>query len=296
MLSEKLQRIADAHWFQNFILVIILLAGALAGLETSHTIEENFGGLLEIADHIVVGIFVIEILVKMGAQGRRPWRYFMDPWNIFDFAIVTTAFLPIGAQYITVLRLARLARFMRLIRALPKLQIIVGALLKSIPSMGYVGLLLATMLYIYGILGVSLFGSNDPLHFETLGRAMLTLFGAATGEGWVDVMNTQMWGCAEYAAGGSEALCTHSEAQPLLGAFYFITFMMIGSMVMLNLFIGVIMAGMEETQKENAELERESRGDDGGDDLEVGEIAMQMEALHERLAALQERMKKRAAT
>lgn len=293
-MSAKLRAIAEAKWFQNTILLVIILAGILAGLETSATIEASLGPVLHVADKIVVAIFVIEALIKIGAEGSRPWRYFKDPWNVFDFVIVATAFLPLSARYITVLRLARLARFLRLVRALPKLQVIVGALLKSIPSMGYVGLLLGTVLYIYGILGVSLFGQNDPIHFATLPQAMLTLFGSATGEGWVDVMFTQMWGCVEYPSSGSEALCTAPDAQPLIGALYFISFMMLGAMVMLNLFVGIIMNGMEETQKENDAMDRAERGDVPTDDMEIGEIAEQLTELQERLVALQDRLKKKA--
>jgi voltage-gated sodium channel len=290
-MSSTLRQLVDAKWFQNTILGVILVAGALAGLETYAPLMERAGDLLHLADKVVVGIFLLEILIKMGAEGNRPWRFFKDPWNVFDFAIVAIAFLPLHAEYMTVLRLARLARFMRLIRALPQLQIIVGALLKSIPSMGYVGVLLATVLYIYGILGVSLFGKNDPIHFSTLPQAMLTLFGCATGEGWVDVMFTQIWGCAAYAASGDESLCTASTAQPVVGALFFVSFMMVGAMVMLNLFIGVIMNGMEETQKENAEAERSAQGDTLTDDAEVGAIAEQLAELQTRLALLQGRLK-----
>jgi voltage-gated sodium channel len=290
-MSSTLRQLVDAKWFQNTILVVILVAGALAGLETYAPIMERAGDLLHLADKIVVGIFLLEILVKMGAEGNRPWRFFKDPWNVFDFAIVAIAFLPLHAEYMTVLRLARLARFMRLIRALPQLQVIVGALLKSVPSMGYVGVLLATVLYIYGILGVSMFGRNDPIHFATLPQAMLTLFGCATGEGWVDVMFTQIWGCAAYPASGDESLCTDSTPQPFIGALFFISFMMVGAMVMLNLFIGVIMNGMEETQKENAEAERAAQGNTLTDDAEVGAIAEQLAELQARLALLQGRLK-----
>jgi len=53
----------------------------------------------------MLGIFVVEILIKLIAEGSRPWRYFRDPFNCFDFAIVAVTLLPFGNQYITVLRL-----------------------------------------------------------------------------------------------------------------------------------------------------------------------------------------------
>ena len=90
---------------------------------------------------------------------------------------------------------------LKLVRALPKLQILVSALLKSLPSMGYVGLLLGLLFYIYSVAGVFLFGNNDPLHFDNIWIAMLSLFRVVTGEDWTDVMYIQMYGCEQYGLG-----------------------------------------------------------------------------------------------
>ncbi len=79
---------------------------------------------------------------------------------------MAAAFLPFASQYATVLRLPRLLRVLRLVRALPKLQLLVGALLKSIPSMAYVGILMFLLFYVYAVAGVFLWGENDPIHFS----------------------------------------------------------------------------------------------------------------------------------
>ena len=70
---------------------------------------------------------MVEIGVKMGAEGARPWRYFLDPWNVFDFIIVAVCFLPFNREYAAVLPLLRLLRVLKLVRALPRLQVLVGA-------------------------------------------------------------------------------------------------------------------------------------------------------------------------
>ena len=100
-------------------------------------------------------IFVAEAVVKIARHGRRGYRYFADPWDLFDLAIVVACFLPVGGQYAAVLRLARVLRALRLISAVPRLQLLVGSLLKSIPSLAYVGLLLAVLFYIYAVVGSS---------------------------------------------------------------------------------------------------------------------------------------------
>jgi voltage-gated sodium channel len=255
-MSETLSRIVHSDRFHHFITAVILFAAVLVGVETYPSMVARYGPLLHGLDWIVLAIFVLEILMKMGAEGSRPWRFFRDPWNVFDFIIVAIVFLPIDSQYVTVLRLARLLRVLRLVRAVPRLQILVGALLKAIPSMGYVSLLLFMMFYMYGVASVFLFGKNDPFRFGDLPTALVTLFQVATAEEWVQTLNIQRYGCHVVGYEGREALCTPT-AYPILAPLFFISFILVGTMVILNLFIGVIMTGMGEAEKE--ELERNER-------------------------------------
>ncbi|MEZ4225609.1 MAG: ion transporter [Polyangiaceae bacterium] len=257
-MVEVCRSIAESARFQSFITWVIVLAGVLVGVETYPSMLQAHGDLLHGLDKVVLGIFVLEIGIKMMAEGKRPWRYFHDSWNVFDFVIVAAAFLPVGSQYVTVLRLARLLRVLRLVRALPKLQLLVAALLKSIPSMGYVSLLLFLLFYVYGVAGVFMFGQNDPVHFSSLQLAMVSLFRAVTLEDWTDLMYIQMYGCDNYGYDGNPS-CTAPQAYPVVGALYFISFVLIGTMIILNLFIGVIMNGMAEAQKESEELEESAR-------------------------------------
>jgi voltage-gated sodium channel len=258
-MSETLNRIVHSHRFHHFITAVILFAAVLVGIETYPEMVARYGRVLHVLDGIVLAIFVVEIVMKMGAEGSRPWRYFRDPWNVFDFVIVAIVFLPIDSQYVTVLRLARLLRVLRLVRAVPRLQILVGALLKAIPSMGYVSLLLFLMFYIYAVAAVFLFGKNDPFRFGDLPTAFVTLFQVATAEEWVQTLNTQRYGCNVVGYEGREAMCTHPTAYPILAPIYFISFILVGTMVILNLFIGVIMNGMEEAETEQQELTERER-------------------------------------
>lgn len=250
------KRLADSASFQRFVTAVILFAGVLVGMETYPDFHEKYLGPMHFLDQVVLGIFTLEIVVKVIAEGVRPWRFFKDPWNCFDFVVVAASFIPFGGgQAIVVLRLVRLLRVLRLVRALPKLQLLVSALLKSIPSMGYVSVLLFLLFYVYGVAAVFLFGKNDPIHFGNLQISLLSLFRTVTLEDWTDLMYIQMHGCAGYGYEGNEALCTHSQAHPVLGAAFFVSFVLVGTMIILNLFIGVIMNGMNEAQAE-AEHER----------------------------------------
>jgi voltage-gated sodium channel len=255
-MSQVARNISESSGFQYFITGVIVLAGALVGLETSPTMLAAHGELLHLLDRLVLGVFVIEIVIKLAAEGRAPWRYFRDPFNCFDFGIVAVTLLPLGAQYVTVLRLLRLLRVLRLVHALPRLQILVSALLKSFPSMAYVAVFLGLLFYVYGVAGVFLFGQNDPVRFGTLGAAMLTLFIVVTLEGWSAIMYTQLYGCDAVAEGAAAALCKHPDPQPFASPVYFISFILLGTMIVLNLFIGIIMNGMQEAALETARAQQ----------------------------------------
>lgn len=244
------KKIAEWPFFQRFIIGVILFAGLVVGLETSPEYVAKYGNIFHYLDVTILTIFVLEILIKLIAEYPRPQKFFKDPWNVFDFLIVAAAFLPIGAEYITVLRLLRLLRVLRLLKALPQLRILVTALLKSIPSMGYVGMFLFILFYIYGVAATFLFRVNDPVHFGTLPLSLLSLFRTVTLEDWTDIMYIQMYGCDNFGYWDHPELCTNPEYFPLFSPIFFVSFVMFGTMIVLNLFIGVIMNGMDEARKE----------------------------------------------
>ncbi len=255
MQDTIFKRIAESSLFNGFILFMILLAGVVVGLETYPSIQNSYSTTLHLLDQIILWTFVFEALIKILSFGKSPWKYFSDGWNVFDFSIVIICFLPLNASYSAVLRLARILRVLRLVSALPKLQLLVGALIKSIPSMIYVFILMVLHFYIFAVLGTFLFQNNDPIHFGDLQTSMLTLFGLVTLEGWVDVMYINLYGCDKYGYSDSPIPCTTPQSQPIAAALYFISFIITGAMIVLNLFIGVIMNGMEEA-KEEAEIKQ----------------------------------------
>lgn len=272
------RKIADAPWFQPLVLGVILFAGALVGLETSPAITGRHGALLLGLDRLVLGFFVFEIAVKLASRGREWWRFFADGWNVFDFVIVAVCLLPFPTQFAAVLRLVRVLRVLRLVSALPRLQILVGALLKSIPSMAYVAVLLLLHFYIFAVLGVSFFRAADPEAFGHIGRAMLTLFTIVTLEGWVDIMERQL------AAG--------TLAAPGVVA-YFVLFILLGTMIILNLLIGVIMNGMQEAAAEAAATNR-ARHEHGTGAPSVDDDFRALEAQVKDLQGRLERLRRRA--
>ena len=293
-MTDKIKSFTESSAFVNAILGLILLAALLVGLETYPSIMKRWGGAIGVINTAVVWLFAAEAALKMAAGGRRWYRYFADPWNVFDFTIVVVCFLPIGGQYAQVLRLARVLRALRLISTIPKLQLLVGSLLKSLPSMCYVGLLLMVMFYVYAVTGVFLFRDNDPVHFHSLELSMLSLFRVVTLEDWTDIMYIQMYGSDNYPFSDQDRArydFTH-KPQPFVGAVYFVSFVMLGTMIMLNLFIGVIIQSMDEAQAEAEQAKREDNIKETGR-ISVGDemalIQKQLKALADDLERLQKR-------
>lgn len=292
-MANIFKRITESGAFQTFIVLVILSAGVIVGLETYPELMATHGGLLHLLDHIVLYIFVAEIIFKILAKGSKPWEYFYDGWNVFDFIIVGVCFLPIGGAYIAVLRLARILRVFRLVSAMPKLQLLVGALLKSIPSMSYVGILLFLLFYIYAVIGTFMFGQNDPIHFGSLQATMMTLFKTITLEGWIDFMNIQYYGSNLYGYEAFPDTLRTPSAHPIAAPIYFISFILLGTMIMLNLFIGVIINGMEETNKEE-EIKELARIREQVKNISVEEeinlISVDLNKINENLKLLKNRM------
>ncbi|MGB1018785.1 MAG: ion transporter [Chitinophagales bacterium] len=278
-MFEFFKKIADSKWFQNLVTIAILIAGVLVGIATYENFAAEHSTTLDLLNKIVLGIFIIEIVVKILAEGKKPWNYFTDAWNIFDFIIVAAAFMPFGGSSVAVLRLLRLLRVLKLVKALPKLQMLVGALLKSIPSMGYVSILLLLLFYIYAVAGVFFFGANDPIHFADLQTSMLSLFRVVTLEDWTDIMYINMFGCENYGYDGNMELCKASLAQKGLSIGFFVSFVLIGTMVFLNLFIGVIMNGMDEAK---ADME-EAEALETGERVSVSELETKLNEMQELL-------------
>jgi voltage-gated sodium channel len=264
-LSNQFSKIAEHLLFKRFIILVILLAAVVVGVQTYKEFAQKYSSLLSILDGFILLVFIVEAAIKILAKGNKPQNYFKNPWNVFDFLIVVACLLEpifvLGGEFLPVLRLARILRVLRLVTAIPKLQLLVTCLLKSLPSMFYVSILLFLLFYVYGTLAVFFYGENDPIHFRNLQSSILTLFRVVTLEDWTDVMYINMYGSDNYGYSAKDfsKWTPNPSASPLGAAIFFVSFVLIGTMIVLNLVIGVIMNSMDESNKELAiqqELDR----------------------------------------
>jgi voltage-gated sodium channel len=260
------RRIADNPRFQHFILGAIVVGAIVVGVETSAAIAARYRTLIISVEILIQTIFVAEMAIRLLAYWPRPGAFFRSGWNVFDFVVVGASLLPQGGPFTMVARLGRLIRVTRLVSAFPELRLIIGTMIRSIPSMGHVIVLLSLLLYVYAVLGFNFFREADPAHWGSLGAALLTLFQMLTLEGWVEIQAAVL------------------DAFPLAWL-YFSSFVFVAVFVVVNLFIAVVINNLESVKHEH-QLAADRESADGG-------VFEAIEALRQRLGTLEEQLRAR---
>jgi voltage-gated sodium channel len=144
------------------------------------------------------------------------------------------------------------------------------------------------LFYIYGAMAVFLFGENDPIHFRDLQTSILSLFRVVTLEDWTDVMYINMYGSDAYGYSASDLQKWDpiSSESPVGAAFFFVSFVLLGTMIVLNLVIGVIMNSMDESNAEMSIKQEIERRKTHPEPVRDG-----LHDLHQRLEELSAEMK-----
>jgi voltage-gated sodium channel len=224
---------------ERVIMSLIVVNAVILGLETSKTIMASYGWLLEILDHIILAVFVVEIAARVIVHRLA---FFRDPWSVFDFIVIGIALVP-ATETFSVLRSLRVLRVLRLITGVPTLRRVVAGLLAALPGMGSIVFLIGLIYYVFAIMATKLFGDDNPNLFGTLGDSLFTLFTVMTLEGW-----------------------TNDVARPVMqnhpyAWVFFVVYIVITTFMVLNLFIGVVVNAMQEeaskADAEEREVERE---------------------------------------
>ena len=265
-LSLVCHQLVESNVFNATMTAVILAAGINVAVSTDATISAQYKGQLGQADNFILYIFTLEIALKIVAEYNKPLHFFHEAWNVFDFFVVLgsyalDAFSTSDHNLITTLRLLRLLRVLKLARAVPELQVIVSALFNGLASMFYIVVILFIFFYFMAIIGITYLGLNDHWHYSTLLRAMLTMFQLVTFDNWGSTMATTLYGCSAQPA-FSRVACDSNQPQFILGSIYYVIIILVGGLVLLALFIGVVSTSMEEaniTEQKEAEVRRRAR-------------------------------------
>lgn len=217
-----LRTFLESRNFQGFIIAVIVINAITLGLETSPTVMSAAGGFLLALDRAALGVFVIEILLKLIAYRHR---FFNSGWNVFDFIIVAITLAPTG-EGMAVLRSLRILRALRLVSVVPSMRKVVNALLRAIPGMTSVLTLLLLVFYVSAVMSTKLFGADFPDWFGSIGASFYTLFQVMTLESWsMGIVRPVM------------------DVHPLAWIF-FVLFILLTTFAVLNLFIAIVVDAM----------------------------------------------------
>jgi voltage-gated sodium channel len=268
-LTAWLHKIEENPLTERVIMALIIGNAIILGLETSKAAMASFGPVLETLDQIILAIFIVELVARIIVHR---WAFFRDRWSVFDFFVIGIALVP-ATNTFTVLRALRILRALRLITALPTLKRVSAGLLASLPGMGSILFLIGLIYYVFAVLGTNLFGDDNPNLFGTLGRALWTLFTVMTLEGWTN-----------------DVALPVMEAQPYAWAF-FITFIVVTTFMVLNLFIGVVVNAMQAEAVKAEEAEREAEREMIQE--EAAPILSMMKKLRAEVAELRAEMARR---
>uniref|UniRef100_A0A8K9WZ70 Voltage-dependent T-type calcium channel subunit alpha n=1 Tax=Oncorhynchus mykiss TaxID=8022 RepID=A0A8K9WZ70_ONCMY len=292
LFRQWCQRVITHKMFDHIILLFIFLNCITIALERpdiqTHSTERVF---LSVSNHIFTVIFIAEMTVKVVAQGLYSGEavYLKSSWNVLDGLLVFVSLLDIlvsiasagGNRILGILRVLRLLRTLRPLRVIsraPGLKLVVETLITSLRPIGNIVLICCGFFIVFGILGVQLFkgkffhcegvdvrnvtNRTDCLragyrwtrrkyNFDNLGQALMSLFVLSSKDGWVSIMYDGL-----DAVGVDQQPVRNHNPWMLL---FFISFLLIVSFFVLNMFVGVVVENFHKCRQDQEEEEAKAR-------------------------------------
>ncbi len=273
-IVRRCARLADSSAFNLAIFAVILANAVVLGLETYDGVRREWGATLATLNDVFLGVFVVELAIRLIGFGSRPQDFFRSGWNIFDFVVVAASFAPGLRENALLLRLARLARVLRIVRLLPDLRVLTVAVGRSIPGVLSLVVLALIVLFVYGMVGWTIFADHAPRQYGTIGEAMLTLFVTLTLENLPDQI----------------ALGRELSEWTIL---FFVSYALVAAFLIFNILIGVVINSLEEARAIEHARERMDRLEHGGDPGPT--IEERVAALREALDELEADLRQRAS-
>ncbi|XP_065165999.1 voltage-dependent calcium channel type D subunit alpha-1 isoform X1 [Atheta coriaria] len=244
----------------EYTIFILIMINTITLAMKFYKQPEFYSVSLDILNMIFTALFALEFVFKLAAFRFK--NYFGDAWNVFDFVIVLGSFidivysevnpgLPSSLISINFFRLFRVMRLVKLLSRGEGIRTLLWTFIKSFQALPYVALLIVMLFFIYAVIGMQMFGKIESQNstssitrnnnFASFPQAVLVLFRSATGEAWQDIMldcaATDQVVC-DYRIENRHLLdsCGSDIAYP-----YFISFYVLCSFLIINLFVAVIM-------------------------------------------------------
>ncbi|XP_061199725.1 sodium channel protein type 2 subunit alpha-like isoform X1 [Neopsephotus bourkii] len=256
--------------FDISIMILICLNMVTMMVETDDQSKE-METILSRINLVFIILFTGECVLKLISLRHY---YFTLGWNIFDFVVVILSIVGmflaemiekyfVSPTLFRVIRLARIGRILRLIKGAKGIRTLLFALMMSLPALFNIGLLLFLVMFIYAIFGMSNFayvkrevGIDDMFNFETFGNSMICLFQITTSAGWdgllAPILNSGEPDCDPYKDHPGSSV-KGDCGNPSVGIFFFVSYIIISFLVVVNMYIAVILENFSVATEESAE-------------------------------------------
>ncbi len=232
-----LARLVYSSQFELIVAFVILVNAVCLALLTMPDIDPSVRETLNQLDTYALFIYLGELVIRLVSYGKKPWKFFRQGWNVFDFSIVVLSFGLFSGNTI-ILRLLRIFRLVRIFRFLPEVRVLTSSIVKSLPPLLSVAVLIFLALFMYGMAGVYIFGEQLPESWGNITLALTSLFILLTLENFPTYLE--------------EALETSPWALP-----YFLSYIFVVVFTVLNVLIGIVLNSMDEAREENRERKRQ---------------------------------------
>ncbi|KRX08462.1 hypothetical protein PPERSA_12943 [Pseudocohnilembus persalinus] len=263
-------KIVTNRFFDPFILLCIII-NTIVFMLVYHRQNDELADIISAINIVFLVIFTLECVIKIIAFKSY---YFFDSWNIFDFVVVILTLIGVILEYLqviqnigsatSIIRTFRIARVLKLIKRAKSLRMMFATFILTLPALANIGALLFLVLFLYSVLGMNLFGYvkptddgiTDKANFSGFFRSFFILFKCSTGESWNlvlrDIVQDQAPNNACVNISSYEDYQEHglNGCGSSVGYLYFITFQIIFSMIVLNLFVAVILEGFDKITKD----------------------------------------------
>ena len=257
-MSERVKTLVSSGGFTLFI-VFLILANSIT-LATEHYEQEPWlTDFQNIANLVFTFLFALEMVLNMIGLGIKD--YFKDGFNIFDAIIVVASLVDLGVTltteensggFITVLRGFRLLRIFKLVKSWTTLQQLLKTIIDSITATANLAVLALLFMFVYSLVGKQFFygemidedGVVSRYHFNSTPDSMITMFIVLSGENWNYVMST--------------VALAHPDKQ-LLAIFFFVSAMIIGNFMLLNLFLAILLKFLQDAVEEINEVAKKEK-------------------------------------
>ena len=192
---SKVKVIVDSKWFQELIVVLIVLNSIAIGIATFPFVTDSdyYTSIFEQIDLAFLITFTIEICLQLFVHGLK---LFLDGWLVFDFLLILFSWAFSG---ITIIRSFRIFRALRLFARVGPLKKMVTAVTMTIPQLGAILAVFILVYAVFAIMLTQLYKDNfrddflsrygeDTEHFSRLDLTLFTLFLVMTTDNWNDVV------------------------------------------------------------------------------------------------------------